>query len=643
MWLTFFSHYTGFLIALMIIGLSGFLLLRLLKVRLEVPSLSYSALFIYLITGIITWVTGISIVLTKGRTIFIFIIPLIGLYHFLFRKVRPSESLSLLSNLSKEFILHRLLKLALLTLSIYAIFFFRIYDYHLHKWKVIHGDYSYYAKVAWHMGQYGIESALYYPPGISPYTPLFPYHYIELWLTYFFYAIGVAPTSYLSLLLVVYPLLLLGVVTAVASLLELNGSSRPLIKGLLLSSIIGIYMPIYKYVNFFRYIDTFFVSPWNYFKISIPFLFLSSYLVIGHIPSIKKYRYLLLLLLPFSYTTIFPAWCIAFAAGVVMYLWFKKTYDIFYKILFCFVICAVSILLFYTLTASKVIGNAQNAIYGGFFHLSGLRRSFNIVAGSILQLGLLYTPWFLLLLFLWKKSSPREHIKTLLAQENSIYLILSALSSVLAWSILQKQVDAVQFITNFGIPSIALLIIVLFIRLEANTKPQIVKSTLLLLIPSFLVSIFNSCAFSFEYPYHIVAKINKYNKISACYFPVKGSDSFFSLNELFCFPCNHPNVYYPDFYSINIYPIDISTLSAEDPQYEDKKRLIENRAFEQYLRTLKEAGKYTGIEDAQLSLIQKYNIELILMPSSVYLPPHLQKLVKDSLVEGNYKYMILKK
>jgi hypothetical protein len=96
-------------------------------------------------------------------------------------------------------------------------------------------------------------------------------------------------------------------------------------------------------------------------------------------------------------------------------------------------------------------------------------------------------------------------------------------------------------------------------------------------------------------------------------------------------------------YLVTKFSIDIESIPPNDLHYENKKRLLESRAFVHYIRLLKSKGKYTSIEDAQRSLIREFGIELIITRSDIYLPPHLQALVKDSLEENGFKYMILKK
>ncbi|NIK73606.1 hypothetical protein FHS56_001119 [Thermonema lapsum] len=641
MWLTFITNCIGFITAVVLIVVSGFVLLKLFKIKTGLALLSYPSILIYLLTGILAWVTATSIFLTRGKTIFLFVIPVIALYLFLFRKSKHTEEQPIFNSISPSPAL-QLLKLALLLLGIYTFFFVISYDFQNNAWQIVHGDYLYYAKVAWHIGKHGVESAVFLPPEVTTNPPLFPYHYIELWLTYIFYTLGIASTTYVSLLLIVYPLFLFSIVIAIASLLMFNRGRFPLIQALLLSSLTGIYIPIYKHVHIFRYIDTFFINPWSYFKISIPFLFLASYLVISFIPRFKTYKYLPLLLLPLGYTTIFPAWCIA-SAGLLLYLWLRKKHTKFWAFLFCFVVCTASILLFYTFTATEVMQATQSGI-GRLLTLSGLRLSFNITIGSFLQLGLLYAPWLVCIFFLWKESRKVYSVQYLLWQEPITYFIASIISGVLAWGILQTQVDTVQFITNFGVPASALLIILLLTKLLPNTKNHIVKGGILLLVLfSFVIPPIRHFTYSFNYPHHAVAKLKDFSKITAWYLPIKGSDSFFSLNGLSCISCNHPILYYPEFYSIQIYPVDIESIPSNDPHYEDKKRLLKNRAFEYYIRSLKSKGKYTSIEDAQRSLIREFGIELIITRSDIYLPPHLQALVKDSLEEKGFKYMILKK
>jgi hypothetical protein len=641
MWLTFITNYIGFITAVVLIAVSGFVLLKLFKIKTGLAPLSYPSILIYLLTGILAWGTASSIFITRGKTIFLFVVPVIALYLFLFRKSKHTEEQPIFNSISPNPAL-QLLKLALLLLGIYTFFFVISYDFQNNAWKIVHNDFLYYAKVAWHIGKHGIESAVFLPPEVTTTPPLLPYHYMELWLTYIFYTLGIASTTYVSLLLIVYPLFLFSTVIAIASLVMFNRGHFPLIQALLLSSVTGIYIPIYKNIHIFRYIANLFITPWTHSKVSIPFLFLASYLVISFIPRLKTYRYLPLLLLPFVYTTMLPTWCIA-SVGLLLYLWLRKKHTKFWAFLFCFVVCTASILLFYTFTATEFMQSTQRGI-GRLLTLSGLRLLFNITIGNFLRLGLLYAPWLVCIFFLWKESRKVYSVQYLLWQEPITYLITSIISSALTWGILQTQVDAFQFITNFGVPASALLIILLNTKLLPNTKNHIVKGAILLLVLfSFIIPPIRFHRYSLNYPHHAVAKLKDFSKTAACYLPQKGSDSFYSLNENLCITCNHPRLYYPEFYSIQIYPVDIESIPPDDLNYEDKKQILESRAFAYYIRSLKSKGKYTSIEDAQRSLIREFGIELIITRSDIYLPPHLQALVKDSLEEKGYKYMILKK
>ena len=202
-------------------------------------------IFIQFSIGLLFIVLFSSLIVTKGLTIFIFVIPLIFYLCYLNKLtlIKPSINFSLFTTVFSNFLI-----CIIVILPFFILEFIFIVDTNEFHFITPYYDLRFYADLSSSLFLYGKENTSLHLNYISPVynAEIVPYHYFELWLNGFFSMLfKTSPIK--TLMLITYPLLEAGTFIGVLSLISIKHSIKikQIIFAVLLIFIAGIYFPFY--------------------------------------------------------------------------------------------------------------------------------------------------------------------------------------------------------------------------------------------------------------------------------------------------------------------------------------------------------------------------------------------------------------
>ena len=239
----FFEFLSCNLISLLIILFIGKIVTSCLNIKAN--SSKFFDIFIQFSIGLLFIVLFSSLIVTKGLTIFIFVIPLIFYLCYLNKLtlIKPSINFSLFTTVFSNFLI-----CIIVILPFFILEFIFIVDTNEFHFITPYYDLRFYADLSSSLFLYGKENTSLHLNYISPVynAEIVPYHYFELWLNGFFSMLfKTSPIK--TLMLITYPLLKAGTFIGVLSLISIKHSIKikQIIFAVLLIFIAGIYFPFY--------------------------------------------------------------------------------------------------------------------------------------------------------------------------------------------------------------------------------------------------------------------------------------------------------------------------------------------------------------------------------------------------------------
>jgi hypothetical protein len=285
------------------------------------------------------------------------------------------------------------------------------------------------------------------------------------------------------------------------------------------------------------------------------------------------------------------------------------------------------------------------------FSSEGLRTRFNIVAGGLIQLVVLYFPMIAVMagLFFKKKLKPDYAL--------SLVAAATVLLSLLGWAVLYLDLNAVQIFSNIGIVTLNVFFAIMLIELAAHPdigKPYLKIVFALLLLP-FLFQVKNSIAWTPASLPHATAYLSaisqqqRKNNLKRGV-SIKARDR---VEDLF----SKYNVVYPlgDYLSlmddrvfvVNIGDFDTPIDSSSVVALQRSKKAIELGFF--YRQVLSVTGgvlpDQKTIEASQVEFIRKYDIQFVILSAKASLPSGLAPFI-DVALEDQFtkeRFIVLKR
>ncbi|MEY5049233.1 MAG: hypothetical protein RLZZ175_2592, partial [Bacteroidota bacterium] len=325
--------------------------------------------YLYNVVGyIILTITLYSLILTKGNTIFVLILPFSCFLYF-----------QLKNKLSFRYIINKIeikfISILLIFFSIiYVIQFGLLFEFNSEYIKLPHSDYLFYSNVAKNLNKYQIESFHF-----SPLAHNIPYHYFELWLNAFLNLFGLK--SYITLLLMVYPIIL--TLSCFTTFVLLNKNTIFEIKNLIISVSI-IFMQLSSLPLIFDNIpfltgdaNVFNISVISYQKISIILLFFLISLLVYKNHGINYF--LIFVSTGIAIYSPLILGLIGILFGATLLKIFNKKSKISYLSIFYFTFLIFTFQIFYMFNGYKSNFDIE-------FNIEFIKTIINIVAGTIIRL-----------------------------------------------------------------------------------------------------------------------------------------------------------------------------------------------------------------------------------------------------------------
>ncbi len=617
-------------IQLILIAISCYIVGHLVTKPLNskaINNLSYYALFVKLLIGVIVIVTLISVVLTRGKTIFALVIPYaIGVY-LLTKNISINNCTTTPTNNS----LISLIGLVVIYLIRYIFFSNPTLSY-----DVPNADYCYYAKLSHTLLTTGIENTvLINPTGISP------YHYLELWLN--------AGTAYLAhnnslnhLMLITFSLLTFIVWVGLCAIAEtMRIKNQLLIAGIALLGlfITGISFTIYENMGFLSGIYSFEVGDiWLSPKITMAYIILCA-TILQLLLNNKLVATTCVLLLIFVYTPIAP---VAFIAAVLISSYELISGNKHHKIqalkaLLLTIGTAICFACFYNYLQDNGAVSSSNIVHN---LLINIRTKINIVGASTLQIAVFYALFIIVLVIgLW--SLVLKYCYHNLVLFGSAWFV----SGLFAWCCFTPLVDSVQLFSNSVIPLLNIGVFVgIIICLKSNRKYIVACLAAIVGINTFIkwhsITKFSSnTVYDLQYSI-LLKKLRTVNHLGVSFSSVNELKSVFNKNTNVYFAGAYLINTYEDAYSINL-SVHSAVINSKSVLFEQEQNLIKGAPFYNYVQQQQLHGKFVSVAQSQLNFITDFNINYCIVKDTSLLPSTIKPFVSQVLYYKDDVFMFM--
>jgi len=620
----FFKFYCIYILSIFLFWLIGYGIKKLLKIS---DSLSYTSILFNTLTGLIAFATIVAIISTKGKTVMILSILFGAILYLVHKKEKNVNTVE--SSNSKEI---KLIFLNLL-LGCSMIFILLFFSYTKDNFIVfLNSDYCFYADLSYQIIHTGVEH--YYTNYVMPPSGLQPYHYLEIWLNG-----GVAlftQQNYLMVfLLVTYPIFIFLVYTGLCVLLN-HISFKPAFipwVAFLATFTTGIFIPdipFYQYLQKKFYVDLYTNILWDYHKLSIPYTFIVTTIILFIKREIKS-AYIVLLYIPVFYSTVAPALFCGIGLLAVYLLLFKKEHG---KWLFGQLVIASTILfLFYAVFQDKSV--SLSLVLD-----TNIRNKINIIGNT--TLGIFFIYWYILLIaFIFLR---KEVISMFRSLPYTWLIIFVPVFGLLTWAMLSKNLDSVQMFSN-----VAMLVLnssaigVLFMLLKDKRKTIFFILLIFISGCSMYYKVFRNFAGTnykveteklklikkiFENnPNRLGVFLRDTSEFKISLFRVNG----YSSSMVYDFSC-----VFSDNYAVllNVHEVN-PTVFSETHKQKIAEKMVKISIFNRYIEKQKRENRFVSIEKSQLDFIKEYKVSYIATKPNYVLPAHLASLVKEKVDLGD--------
>jgi hypothetical protein len=517
-----------------------------------------------------------------------------------------------------------------------------------------HHDHIYSARIAYFSMTSGQESDVFLLQLLdSAYAGVKPYHYLELWLANLMTVLTKGKQVTL-LYLVVYPffywLSLIGILALWQNQqFKLAWWTAP--AAVILLFLGGFTFDFYQGIPFLSGLSVFerpLISGLP--KLGQVYVGLLT-IILLHLQRKYLLALLVLLLLSTNYVTLFPSIALAAClASLIVLLFGFVPKNLGLRALGYAFTSGLAIPIFYLLFDTSVVGregaNARDAfgVLSNLLSISSLRIRLNIVAGGLVQLGVVYLPYLILVALYWPQW------RSLVTKERiAVWLSFGLLlvTSGISWAIFYQQLNSIQLFYNISVPLINSLLFG-FLAWVTN-QPKNWKFWLVALL----------C---------LVSSLSLFKKITADY-PLKGLPTFYadgylkkidqylqtmSGNWLAGASLRHPSAYsnvfekYVTIYTNGTYlpylgnggaiaislndleiPLDIDPLIRQREQ-----KAIGMGLFYRWVAKEKAAGTFRDIPTSQAAFVRHYQLRFLIVTKGVEVPATLRPMVTEEFVDG---------
>jgi len=612
----------------------GEIVFRLHQIKL--PKTDFSGVFFRLLLGSIVLVLLGSIFFSKGKTVFILLLPFLVIAYFFAKKEKKILTSDKNFDTAKSLDLFFLIKLFVPLVLIFTINFAEMYA-GKDIWHTPHSDYVAYSKLSFYLVKYGVENFTVNPIVLK--TQLVPYHYFEIWLNGIL-AFLLSINHLVTLKVITYSFLFFLTFLGICSLIKILGVKKDwliMLYAFLSTIFTGIYFSFYENYRFLSVMDIFSQNIWSYNKLSVIYSFLVA-IILCFWTGNYIWGYLLLIILPICYVTTLPA--VAMTIGFMAFVnFFQKNKKDFLLLMGLLLLLLTTFFSFYTFFGE--IPNVSNKTFH-FLDAKEIRTKFNIVAGTSIHTLILYLPYvFIIFLF---RSLSGTFIKTYFY--NLLFLALPFFA-LLGWSILSNITDSVQVYFNLSTPLLNIFFALLAIYL-INYSPK--KKSKILLLTLFFLNLFFNFGTSFhsnkitesETLKELVNKIKNKNHISISLKKFEDYSTVFQKNTYSTFLGQYLVPFYSDAYSVDV-SVHQMKIDSTSRYVQAEIKMLQNAPFYQYVEMQKAIGKFVSIEQSQLDFIKEYKIDYLITNKKTPVPKYIQDLAEEEVHFREDKFLFFKK
>lgn len=625
----FFSYLLVLVSSISALYFIGYVVFHLLKIHLTE---FYTDLFAKLLLGGTLFVVSTAVYFTKGVTVTVFFIPVLGTFAWLYSSKNKNQDAEV--TIEKMHIFNPIIFLVG-TVLVYCWRFGSIYNPAEVVPLAPHGDIIFYANCTDFLVRFGNENSsldYLYPLGASP------YHYYELW-----FGAGISRifslNTILSLVLVIFSIgnlmIWIGLCSVLSHFKKINLLDT--IFCFLLLFLTGLAIHLYTNISFMQYIQVFARNSLNYSKLFALYVFSIASLLL-FLKNKPLQAILCLLCLPIvSISTsigVFPA---IFLWIIIHYFVEKKLY---YQALLIELTISLGFFLFYTFLTphinTHVSTNFTDVIHK-LTNSSFLKTAFNICVGTTIQFALIFAPFFLFLI-LNKKVKIRQLIK----QPEIQILIFAYLFSLLGWSVLHDKTSSTQIFTNLSVVllNLAATFILMICWINRNSKLRLVN--LIFITSVFLIGFNNTLSeYRFEYPQkyryieEIISTSNKISSLGSFIFDTKDYANInFSYISNFVIQGGYLTYAKNPTFPLSLSPYSFP-VSSDARLASMQKAALKNTPFWIYVEKQKEKGIVQSIPESQAQFIEEMKINYLICTKNVVLPDLLKKKVKKQIIDEN--------
>ncbi len=634
----FISYLIFLLLTLFLLYIAGNFFLKFFRIYIKE---TFTALFTKTVLGSVLFVVASAVFFTKGVTVMLFLLPVLLLFTLKYANTNHD------GQTNTSFSNSQIVTIIAGVILIFCWRFGHIYNPDMDMPLLPHWDWVFYANCVDFLISFGKEnSSLDYVYGNEMGTS--PYHYFHLW-----FCAGLSrlfnTNTLLTLVLNVYAI---GTILTWFGFCALYGFYKPLktkniILCFLMVFISGLAFDYYTRVQFMKYI---YVFAFN--TLSMPKTFpVYIFSIAGMLFFLRKKEFegVLCLICVFIVSIgttigIFPA--IITWQGIK---WIKhKKYN--WKITAILIIFTVGIFSFYRFltksTNSHVNTNFTDIVYKlgdpNFF-----KTVFNIIAGANIQFFLIFVPYFLVFLLVFRTIKLRDAIEHSLFQ----VFILCYIYSLLGWAFFNYKTTTTQIFYKisscwFTIFSVW-LIFKSYIRLN-NTN---LKSNLSAIIALFVLNgiLCSASLYRIDYPYSkdYLMKIKRIeSQLSTRGAFILDSKDY---KHEFSYISNLTILgSYLAYSSSRTFPLSISPFSfqvSQDPILAKMQvEALKNTPFWIFVEKQNKNKEFVSLVSSQLKFIDELKINYLICTKNVSLPSMISERVKFEIKDTNTgeRFLLLK-
>ena len=533
----------------------------------------------------------------------------------------------------------------------FLIYFTQYFSF-THTLSPLVGDDIFFSKVSESLNNFGKESN--FGPNLhflhKDFAPNL-YHYFDLWFNAFIikcFDLLTILSGYLIVNIVFLVIASMGIVGVMELFTSTKISPIDYFWSILLLSFKGVLL---TYV--LTDIDTFYQNIFDIPKVAITYILIIAYLILQRLKLLNS-AWFVLLIMALAFTPISPT--IIASLSILLLIRFIKTkfsLNIFTSFKFISLMIVILFLgLFYGLI-NKGTSEIQTAIFFSkeFSMVKYLKTFINIIGKTTLQIGILYLPFFVLLLPYIFKNFRNIKLPTIDFFTSNLALILSCFISLILWGIFSTVIFAsVEFFVYISIPVINIFFIVLIVQVIRERKYKKYS-----LIPLSIIGIF--CVYFFFMNTKDLRANDMNVEYSKAYLTEVNSMVKDKIQNSYGGSVMSPKDYSPDkvhgqlslVYTMGNYlkymKNDFNTVSiSPDSSSYFKAIILLVSPFNVFIKDQIKNNTFKNTAQSQIDFINKYNIQYIVTSKSVELDSVFNGIIERQITDSiSHEHFILLK